>query len=99
MFFATLSFVLCGALWAFCNMEYLLDNIHKMDLREFVIVWVLLYVCAIAVYSCILYAVCSLRYRAARKSAASFSRLLQGIQEVYEQEEKNPASGNLTEET
>ena len=98
-FFARLSFVLCGALWAFCNMEYLLDNIHKMDLREFVIVWVLLYVCAIAVYSCILYAVCSLRYRAARKSAASFSRLLQGIQEVYEQEEKNPASGNLTEET
>ena len=98
-FFATVSFVLCAALWAFCNMEYLLDNLHKMDLREFALVWVLLYVCAVAIYLCILYGVCALRYQAARKIAVSYGQLLHGILKVYEQEEKNPASGNLTEET
>ena len=42
-FFATVSFGLCAALWAFCNMEYLLDNLHKMDLRNFGLTWILLY--------------------------------------------------------
>ena len=93
-FFATVSFVLCAALWAFCNMEYLMDNIHKMDLREFGLSWLLVYVCAVAVYLCILYAVCSLRYRAARKFAASYGHTLQEILEIYEQEENGqPGSG------
>ena len=98
-FFATVSFGLCAALWAFCNMEYLLDNLHKMDLRNFGLTWILLYVCAVAVYSCILYGVCSFRYTTAKKCAASYGRLLQKILEIYEQEEKDPAPGNMTEET
>lgn len=67
-FFATVSFGLCAALWAFCNMEYLLDNLHKMDLRNFGLTWILLYVCAVAVYSCILYGVCSFRYTTAKNA-------------------------------
>lgn len=47
-FFATVSFALCAALWAVCNMEYLLNNIHKMDLKSFGLTILVLYVLTVA---------------------------------------------------
>ena len=62
-FFMTVSFGLCLALWGVCNMEYLMDNLHKMDLKDFGLTMLLLYVLAVAVYMCILYGVCAYRYQ------------------------------------
>ncbi len=97
-FFVTVSFLLCGALWGICNMEYLLDNIHKMDLKSFGWTALLLYVAAVTVYLCILYGVCSWRYYKARKSVGSYAQSLKKISDIYVKEEKSSMTGTQTEE-
>lgn len=98
-FFVTISFLLCLALWGVCNMEYLMDNLHKMDLKGFGMTLLLLYAGATAIYLCIIYGVCSYRYHMARKSVGSYSQVLRKILNIYAKEEKSVSSGNLTEET
>ncbi len=96
-FFVTLSFVLLGALWGVCNMEYLLDNLHKMDLKSFGMTILMTYVLVVALYSLIVYGVCSYRYYAAKKSVGAYAHTLRKISDIYVQEEKNASSGTLTE--
>lgn len=98
-FFATVSFVLCVVLWGACNMEYLLDNLHKMDLKDFGLTILFIYVLTVAVYCCILYGVYSYRYYSAKRSVGAYAQTLRKISDIYAQEEKRPASGTLTEET
>lgn len=98
-FFVTVSFLLCTGLWGACNMEYLLDNIHKMDLKNLGMTFLLLYVAVVAVYACILYGVCSYRYHIAQKSVGRYANTLQKISDIYVREEKNTGSGTVTEET
>lgn len=98
-FFVTISFLLCTGLWGACNMEYLLDNIHKMDLKSLGMTFLLIYVAVVAVYACILYGVCSYRYHIAKKSVGRYANTLQKISDIYVREEKNTGSGTVTEET
>ncbi len=98
-FFMTVSFLLCVGLWGACNMEYLLDNIHKMDLESLGRTFLMLYAAVIAVYGCILYGVCSYRYHMAKKSVGGYSHTLQKISDIYAYEEKSTASGAFMEET
>ncbi len=42
----TVAFCLCVGLWAFYKMEYLMTNLHKMDLAAFGKGLALLYTCA-----------------------------------------------------
>lgn len=98
-FFMTISFLLCAGLWGACNMEYLLDNIHKMDLKSLGMTFLLLYAAAVAVYLCILYGVYSYRYHMAQKSVGKYAGTLQKISDIYNCEEKNTGSGKMTEET
>lgn len=97
-FFMTISFLLCTVLWGACNMEYLLDNIHKMDLKSLGMTFLLLYAAVIAVYVCILYGVYSYRYHQARKSVGRYAGTLQKISDIYAREEKSTGSGKVTEE-
>lgn len=98
-FFATVSFALGAVLWGACNMEYLLDNLHKMDLKTFGWTVLLTYVLVTAVYLCLLYGVCSYRYSLAKKSVSGYMQTLRKISDVYGQEEKGTASDIMTEET
>lgn len=98
-FFATVSFMLCVALWGACHMEYLLDNLHKMDLKDFGLTMLFIYVLTVTVYCCILYGVCSYRYYSAKRSVGTYAQTLRKISDIYDQEDKYPASGTLTEET
>lgn len=98
-FFATISFLLCAGLWVVCNMEYLLDNIHKMDLKSLGMTFLLIYAAVVAVYVCILYGVCSYRYYIAKKSVGRYANTLQKISDIYVREEKNTGTGTVTEET
>lgn len=98
-FFMTVSFVLCAALWGACNMEYLLDNLHKMDLKKFGSTILLMYALAVGVYLIIVYAVCSYRYHRAKRRVGSYVHTLRKISDIYTHEEKGPVSGTLTEET
>ena len=80
-------------------MEYLLDNLHKMDLKGFGLKMLLFYGLTVGVYICILYGVCAYRYHVATKSVNSYGRTLRKISGIYAKEEKGAASGALMEET
>jgi hypothetical protein len=91
-FFATISFALGVVLWGACKMEYLLDNLHKMDLKSFGISLLLFYLLTVAVYLCLLYGVYSLRYRRAQRSVNGYSKTLKKISAIYAKEKKAPVS-------
>ncbi len=97
-FFATVSFLLGLALWGACNMEYLMENLHKMDIKSFGWTILLIYLLLISVYCCILYGVCSYRYRVARKSVNLYAQTLRKISGIYEREEKHAGKSAVTEE-
>lgn len=96
--FGTISFLLCGALWGAYHMEYLLENIHKMDLKSLGTTVLWLYVVTMAVYLLILYAVSSYRYHMAKKSVGGYMHTLQKISDIYAREEKSIKSGRRTED-
>jgi hypothetical protein len=90
-FFATISYALGVALWIGCNMEYLMDNIHKMDLKGLGTSLLLFYVLTVAVYLCVLYGVYSLRYGRARRSVGGYAKTLKKLSAIYVKEGKAPA--------
>ena len=100
-FFVTVSFALCTGLWGLCNMEYLLDNLHKMDLKDFGLHVLLIYVVVTLAYLCIVYGVSAYRYHAAKKSVSAYGHTLRRISAIYAKEEKSggfgrPDGGNGT---
>lgn len=97
-FFVTVSFVLCAALWGACNMEYLLDNLHKMDLKQFGMKVAALYALAVGGYVCILYIVYACRYYEAKKSVGVYAHMLRKISDLYVREGKHAAQGAVMED-
>ncbi len=96
-FFGSISFVLCLALYCVCNAERLMGSIHKMDLKAAGTTLATAYVCVMAVYLGIIYTVSAYRFHRARKSVGSYSQMLRKLSDIYAKEEKNEASGILTE--
>ena len=86
-FFGTLCFLLGAVLWGACHMEYLMENLHKMDIQGFGMTILALYVVIMVVYLCILYGVFSYRYSQARRSVAGYMQTLQKISDIYEKED------------
>lgn len=86
-FFGTLCFLLGAVLWGACHMEYLMENLHKMDIQGFGMTVLALYVVIMVVYLCILYGVYSYRYSQARRSVAGYMQTLQKISDIYEKED------------
>ncbi|MCI8417834.1 MAG: hypothetical protein HFI33_10160 [Lachnospiraceae bacterium] len=84
----TLAFVLCAGIWAFKNMEYLMSNIHKMDLAAFSEQVITLYVAGLAIYLLITYVYYSWRYMKNRKSLAGYYQILKRISGIYDAEGK-----------
>lgn len=92
-FFGTVSFALCAVLWGVYKMEYLMENLHKMDLQGFAAKAMLLYALTVGVYLCILYGVCAYRYHMAKKSVTTYERTLRKLSDIYVREEKGAALG------
>lgn len=97
-FWGTVGFAAMLALWVFYKMEYLMENLHNMDLKGFATTIVGLYVAAMVIYLGFLYGVYLFRYQAAKKSVGAYSHTLQKISEIYAKEEKMKDAGSLTEE-
>ncbi|MDO4261771.1 MAG: hypothetical protein Q4C82_06805 [Eubacteriales bacterium] len=99
-FWGTVSFAAGLTLWGVCNMEYLMNNLHKMDLKEFGLTIGLLYLLFVLVYLCLLYGVYSFRYHAAKRSVGTYAHTLKKISDIYAQEEKLRRKGadTLTED-
>ena len=86
-FFGTLCFLLGAALWGACHMEYLMENIHKMDIQGLILTAAALYVVMMAVYLCILYGLYSYRYSQAGRSVGDYMQTLQKISDIYKKED------------
>ena len=97
-FWGTVGFAAVLALWVFCKMEYLMENLHNMDLKGFATTIVVLYVTAMVIYSGFLYGVYSFRYQEAKKSVGEYSHTLHKISRIYAKEEKMKNAESLTEE-
>ena len=94
-FFVTLCFLLAAVLWGACHMEYLMENLHKMDIQGFGLTVLALYVVTVVVYSGTLYGVSSYRYSRAKRSVSGYMQTLQKISDIYEKED----SGETAEDT
>lgn len=97
-FWGTVGFAAALALWIFCKMEYLMENLHNMDLKGLATTIAVLYVMAMVLYLGFLYGVYSFRYQAAKKSVGEYSHTLHKISGIYVKEEKMKKAGSLTEE-
>ena len=94
-FFVTLCFLLAAVLWGACHMEYLMENLHKMDRQGFGLLVLAFYVVTVVVYLSVLYGVSSYRYSRAKRSVSEYMQTLQKISDIYEKED----SGETTEDT
>ena len=82
----TVAFCLCVGLWAFYKMEYLMTNLHKMDLAAFGKGLALLYLALLGIYLVIQYVVYYNRYQENRKKMAAYNHILKRISGIYESE-------------
>ncbi len=71
--------------------EYLLENIHKMDLISLGIGIVAGYVVALIVFSCLTYIQYSVKYYRAKKSVKKYYGELTRLDKIYSREEKKSA--------
>lgn len=87
-FWVTLGYLLILMMVAVYHMEYIMDNIHKMDLLMIVLMIVISYGVVVSVYSVITYGVCTFRYARVRKSLENYDDMLRDLEKIYEREEK-----------
>ncbi len=82
----TVAFILCVGLWVFYKMEYLLTNLHKMDLVSLGKGLALLYAALLGIYLIIQYIVYSGRYQENRKKLTAYNHILKHISDIYQSE-------------
>ena len=82
----TVAFCLCVGLWAFYKMEYLMTNLHKMDLAAFGKGLALLYLALLGIYLVIQYVVYYNRYQENRKKLTAYNHILKHISDIYQSE-------------
>ena len=88
----TVAFCLCVGLWAFYKMEYLMTNLHKIDLAAFGKGLALLYLALLGIYLVIQYVVYYNRSQENRKKLATYNHILKRISGIYESETSGSTS-------
>ena len=95
-FLVTIGYGLILAVIAAYNLEYLLDNVHKMDLISLGIVVLAGYIGVLAVYSVLTYIQYTVKYHNAKKSVKQYYTQLTRLEKIYTREEKKFAAMEST---
>ncbi len=82
-FVASIGYVLVLIMIAAYFSEYLLENVHKMNLLLVAIFVIAGYIITIAVYSAVTYAVYSVKYTRAQYSMKAYDRALADLEMFY----------------
>ncbi|MDO5134851.1 MAG: hypothetical protein Q4D55_02255 [Eubacteriales bacterium] len=90
-FLVTIGYALVLAAAAVYNSEYLMNNIHKMDLVSLVAGVIVGYVAVLAAYSFLTYVQYSVKYHMAKKSVKEYYVQLTRLEKMYGREEKKTA--------
>ena len=95
-FLVTIGYGLILAVIAAYNLEYLLDNVHKMDLISLGIVVLAGYVGILALYSVLTYVQYTVKYHNAKKSEKQYYTQLTKLEKIYTREEKKVAGREMS---
>lgn len=87
----TLAFLLLFGMWMFYQFEYLMGNIHKIDLVSLGIKAFVIYLLFLALFLVIAYFVYSRKYLQAKASVAEYVEGLKELERFYQEEEKTKA--------
>ena len=91
-FLVTIGYALVIGAIAVYYGEYLMDNIHKMDVMDLGLDIVLGYAVTMVVYTILTYIEYTIRYHKAKKSVRGYYEELTKLEKMYNREEKKPAS-------
>lgn len=93
-FTVTIGYCLMLALICGYYVEYLLDNIHKMDLKPLITEVIIGYLLVMVFYMVITYMVYSVKWVQAKKSVKGYYAKLSELSVLYAREEKRQRSKN-----
>ena len=85
---ASIGYVVVVLLIAAYFSEYLLNNVHKMNLILLAVVLVGSYIITITVYSVITYIVYALKYSRAQRGVEAYDRKLEKLEALYTKEDE-----------
>ena len=91
-FLVTIGYALVIGAIAVYYGEYLMDNIHKMDVMDLGLDIVIGYAVTMVVYTILTYIEYTIRYHKAKKSVRGYYEELTKLEKMYNREEKKPAS-------
>ncbi|MGN1140580.1 MAG: hypothetical protein ACI4TF_05230 [Oliverpabstia sp.] len=86
-FLASIGYVVVLLLIAAYFSEYLLNNVHKMNLILLAVVLIGGYIITITVYSVITYIFYSLKYSRAKRGVEAYDRKLEKLEALYKRED------------
>lgn len=90
-FLVTIGYIMAVAAVAVYFGEYLMENLHKMDLVSMGIYIIVGYVAALVGYSILTYKQYSVKYYKAKKSVKEYYIQLTELSKIYTREEKRSA--------
>ena len=87
-FLTTVAYGLLLLGWAGYKSEYLMNNIHRMNLTLLVVGALGGYIILLLVYSVLTYIYCTVKYAKAQKGIQEYYKGLGQIKKIYDREEK-----------
>lgn len=93
-FLTTIAYGLLLLGWAGYRSEYLMENIHRMNLTLLVVGALGGYIILLVVYSVLTYIYCTVKYAKAQKGIQEYYKGLGQIKKIYDREEKR--NGRIT---
>lgn len=93
-FLTTIGYGLLLLVYAGYKSDYLMENIHKMNVALTVIAVIGGYVIMLVCYSILTYIYCSVRYHRAQKGIQGYYKALGQLKKVYDREDRR--NGRIT---
>lgn len=93
-FLTTIGYGLLLLVYAGYKSDYLMENIHKMNVALAVIAVIGGYVIMLVCYSILTYIYCSVRYHRAQKGIQGYYKALGQLKKVYDREDRR--NGRIT---
>ena len=95
-FLVTIGYALILAAVAAYNSEYLMNNVHKMNLISLGIFVLTGYVITLAAYSILTYIQYTVKYHLAKKSVKKYYSMLTRLEKIYSREEKKSTGREMS---
>ncbi len=93
-FLTTIAYALLLMGWAGYRSDYLMNNLHRMNLPLLVVAALGGYIILLVVYSVLTYIYCTVKYARAQKGIQEYYKALGQLKKIYDREERR--NGRIT---